>query len=521
MALRSIAATALLSLGLCAQGVRLCERIESPMAYVVVDAGAAGIDPLTRFLSPSAGEWFDEGPAASAFGFVRGVLARATGEVEVALLGVLPAAIAGGADRTSAGRGADMPLVVVRARLSTADAERMRAVLADPQTAQPARQLHGHQTYALVGDGGDRGPGWRIEAVVVGDDLVVANNGRGLDEALDERTAANPRGLASDARYRELVEKLQAPPGALIAFADWRRFGARLASLGGMSGALFEWSGLRGADAMVAALLPATVDGADGALQSTLLLSFPAGTPINGWLDIVQPAPVRQLFDELPSGGLGGLVFAVEPARVAEVAGRAGGFGSRLSGACGDCGIDFARVARRLGHRGAVQMVLLSGAAAEVTPAFALQAQNRKAAVDIVDEIARAVGDGARGTDKSPHVEIRGVRGLERLRLGVVDDLLVFAQEADVVAALAAARRERPRTRAALEATLTRALRAFATDKGERVGGLVDIDIAPWLAAVGSRANPRSGAPTRSTGVLDVETGERATLVRLRLLSVR
>src|SRR5262245_16982602 len=190
MALRSIAATALLSLGLTAQGVRLCERIEAPMAYVVVDAGAAGIDPLSRFLSPSAGEWFDEGPAASAFGFVRGVLARATGEVEVALLGVMPATT--GADHAAAGRGGDMPLVVVRARLSTSDAERMRSVLADPLTAQPVRTLHGHQTYALVGDHGERGPGWQIEAAVVGDDLVVANSGRGLEDALDERTESKP-----------------------------------------------------------------------------------------------------------------------------------------------------------------------------------------------------------------------------------------------------------------------------------------------------------------------------------------
>lgn len=526
--------------------IRLRDCIESPMAFVSIDAAApaaAGANsPLAALLATAMLEnealqgLLGSGAAASAFSFVRGVLARASGEIEVALVGVLPSGVAGG--------GRDLPLVVVRTRLSPADAARLRTVLADPAVARPLRVLHGHATYEIAGrePAVAAGPGLQIEATVVGDDLIVANSAAGIDAALDRRagdrrTDAAPRGLAADPRYVRLMQRLRPAPGALVAFADWRRLGRRLTGLAGPGGTALGWSGLGDADAMVAAIAAAPGEAGAAtpartpfALQSTVLLSFPAGAAINGWLGMVAGAPARQLLDDLSGGGLGGCVFAVEPTRLIEAAQPAAGFGKRVSGACGDCGLDLDRIVRRLGRRGALQLVLLGDGLATAIPAFAIETQNRRDAGDIVDEVARALGERlAAGQGGSSHVELGGP---ERLRLAAVDDLLVFAPDAAAFPALASARRERARARAQVEADVSAALRAFATDRGARVGGLVHLDLAEILApgprsAVGGDGEGRSGGtvaaprglPVRHAGLLAVETGAEGAIVRLHLLS--
>lgn len=522
-------------------GIRLRDCIESPMAFVSIDAGApaaAGANsPLAAWLATAMLEHealqglLGSGAAASAFSFVRGVLARASGEIEVALVGVLPSAVAGG--------GRELPLVVVRTRLSPADAARLRAVLADPAVARPLRVVHGHATYEIAGreHAVVAGPGLQIEATVVGDDLIVANSAAGIDAAL-ERTQAAPRGLAADPRYVRLMQRLRPAPGALVAFADWRRLGRRLTGLAGAAGTALGWSGLGDADAIAAAIAASPGEAAGAAtsartpfaLQSTVLLSFPAGAAINGWLGMVAAAPARQLLDDLSGGGLGGCVFAVEPTRLIEAAQPAAGFGKRVSGACGDCGLDLDRIVRRLGRRGALQLVLLGDGLTTAIPAFAVEAQNRRDAGDIVDEIARALGERlATGQGGSSHVELGGP---ERLRLAAVDDLLVFAPDAAAFPALASARRERARARAQVEADVSAALRAFATDRGARVGGLVHLDLAEILTpgqrpAVGGDGEGRlgdashtpRGLPVRHAGLLAVETGAEGAIVRLHLLS--
>ncbi|MGE3172969.1 MAG: hypothetical protein AB7O97_10125 [Planctomycetota bacterium] len=520
--------------------VRLVDRIERPMAYVAIDAGARGetgaeVSPLQRILGEPALEALSDDPAAmAAFAFVRGVLARATGEVELAVLGVVPSSLLGRGE-------AALPLLVVRARLSANDAARMRDVLADEEFARPHRTVHGHPTWSLrhAADranadpanadraGDSRGAGLEVEVAVVGADLVVANHARGLEEALDARGAVGRDVLARDPRHQQLLAELQPPAGALRVFADWRRLGRRLASLGGLSGALLGWSGLGGADAVAATV---TAD-EDDALRTTVLLSLPADAALDGWLGLVEPAPARQLVEELPVGGLGGLVFAVEPVRVASAASQAGGFCSAVRGGCGEHGLDLDRIVRRLGRRGALQMLLLSGNEATAVPAFALQAQSRRAATEIVAEIAGAIQPPASGrsSDRGPTaVDLRDVGGLERLRLGVVDDLLVFAQEAGTVDALAAARRERGRASSRLDAAISRALRAFGADRGTRIGGLVHVDISGWLELVGVDEALRSTLPAQQTGFVDVLRGSGregvdpvGTVVRLQLLGAR
>src|SRR5262249_48361067 len=104
-------------------------------------------------------------------------------------------------------------------------------------------------------------------------------------------------------------------------------------------------------------------------------------------------------------------------------------------------------------------------------------------------------------------------------------------QEAEVVDALVAARREKARLRARNEAGMAQALRVFGLDKAGKVCGLLQLDLsallpADLLPAVGGPTGARSGAaslPARFSGFLDVQAGRdgNGTVLRLQLLGSR
>ena len=436
------------------------------MAYVAIDASvtgdAAAPNPLLALLmSPALGST----DTSSSFAFVRGLLTRARGEVELAVLGVMPS----GLDADSAGT----PLVVLRTQLAEGDVAKLREVLSDPRIARPERVVHGRQTHMLVaGDGAAaRLP---LEIALLDRDLVVANNARGLEEALDLSTSASRRSLAEDERFRRLMEDLRPGVGALVVYADWLRCGPRLSALPGIPGTLLQWSGLGGADALAIAVMPHRgerrgVEPAELSFRSQIVLSMPDKSAVDGWLSLLAAAPIRQMLDEVPVGGLGGFVFSVAPERLLAVLEPASGsesprdlpqghhhepgFGHRIHGGCRQHGLDFERLVHRLGHRGSMQMLLLPALEFELAPAFALQAESRKAASDIVAEFARAV----HSEDRKPleregeAVELRGLDGFDHLHVGAVDDWLVFAQNSAAITALSTARRDRTRSRGQLE----------------------------------------------------------------------
>ncbi|MEQ1634146.1 MAG: hypothetical protein ABL997_17335 [Planctomycetota bacterium] len=517
--------------------------LSAPMAYVAIDASAGGeagaANPLlTLAMSPA----FGEANGGGAFAFVRGVLSRARGEVELALLGVMPSLL----DDDRAGS----PLVVLRTQLAESDVERLRVVLADERVARPSRLVHGRQAYVLVGSDAEAGR-LPIEIALLDRDLVVANNARGLDEALDRGTTTGRRSLVEDARFRRLMADLRPESGALLVYADWLRCGPRLASLRGLPGTLLQWSGLGGADAVAMAVMPRrsdrrAADGGEIAFHSQILLSMPEASAVDGWLSLVTSAPARQMLDDVPVGGLGGFVFSVEPERLIAAVEPGRGplhrhrhdFGHRIHGGCELHGLDFQRIVDRLGHRGSMQMLLLPSKDFELAPAFALQAKSRKAANDIVDEVARAVRpEGRNPAERTGNsVDLRELPGLEHLHLAVVDDWIVFAQDEAAIAALSVARRDRARVRTQLDSAVQRAVRALASEdrtseRGDRHGGLVHLDLRNWLAQaspalVGSDTSPRSGhvdVPALHTGFVDVETAADGTsaTVRLHVLSTR
>ncbi|HLQ37843.1 MAG TPA: hypothetical protein VK348_08585, partial [Planctomycetota bacterium] len=117
--------------------------------------------------------------AAVALGFLRGVLGRVAGEIELVLLGIVPAGD-GPAARSRA-------LLALRAVLSAGDAGRMAELLRGRTLAQPLRQISGHQTFAL-NQADAHQAGELVEVAVVERALLVANDARAMAEMLGNQT---------------------------------------------------------------------------------------------------------------------------------------------------------------------------------------------------------------------------------------------------------------------------------------------------------------------------------------------
>ena len=378
------------------------------------------------------------GSASRALTLVRGVLGRSSGDLELVLTGVVP----------SAGQ----PLLVLRARLRKDDRERLQGVLQGADLAQPHRVLGGEKTWSLRTN--DRaavaGPGELVELALVGDDLLVANDSTAMEELLapvDQRTSASTTRLvlSADPRFTSLRKRVQVPAGSLLVYGDWLRLGQRLqAATQKEAGAgselpsfLLEWSGLGSARSVMASL-----SGVGGDFTGTLLLDFdhaerapewrrmppgpdrggpdrggrrdgpdhrggpdrePRGdiSPIDGWLAAAQSVPARTLLPELPGGGLGGLVLAVDLADIAKRSPGGIGMLRMLRDSFADYGLDFDRnVLSRLGSRGTVQLLFrrADDATTEVVSVYSVRARSKKAANDLFQDLRRAVEQGGFGT---------------------------------------------------------------------------------------------------------------------------
>lgn len=543
------AATALAS-PLCGQAPRLVDCIEAPVAYLCLEAMPADGEragPVQRLLTDPAldrllagGDAAEPTPSGRALLLVRGVLARSRGELELALTGVVPD---GG-----------QPLLVLRARLQPAEADRLQLALDQEQLAAPKRRIGRHATYALRGGSSDR-PGREVELALVGADLVVGNDGTALQEVLappPARTAAggNRGVLAGDPRFQAMKSQLPAAPGSLWWWGDWPRLRQRLdAPVEGVPGWLLGSSGLGAAHAVMASVAPQQAD-----LQATMLLAFEGLRPpvpeagagrerfgpprgplgIDGWFAATEPVPARTLLADLPAGGLGGLVLSVDLATVAGQSHETGHLLRELHRAFEQYGLDFDRnVRNRLGTRGTVQLHVARGpdAAAEVSAVYTLRTRNRKAAADLLADlrrVAEAAGIGRMLPDAAR--ERRGVEVLElalrdaRTFVAAHDDSLLLAGDPATLAAVADDLRRAPRPRTRRGEPVAATIQAIG---GETVAGLFDLDLQPWFeqlaAAFTGPGAPVdvSALPKRHTGYLDLQRHDDATVVRVRVLSSR
>ncbi len=583
-----------------AQGPRLVDRIEAPLLYLSLEAAApnsggpvasgpvasgpvagsqgarrdlpakerASSGPVQRLLADPA---FDallgpnggagEGSAGRALALVRGVLARSSGDLEIALTGVLPA---GG-----------QPLLVLRARLHDGESTRLQGLLGDSTLAQPQRQLAGQQTWSLRGAVGAAaaGPGGLVELTLVGDDLLVANDATAMEELLqvpDQRTSATStrQVLSADPRFLSLKKRLSVPPGSLLVYGDWVRLGQRLqTSRDGLPSFLLGWSGLGSARSVMA-----SVAGVGADFTGTMLLDFdrPAGGPdagdadarlprpehggresregrpghersaIDGWLGAAQPVPARTLLPELPGGGLGGLVLAVDLADMAQRSFGGKGMMRALHEAFFDFGLDFERnVLDQLGTRGTVQLLFRRGgaeAATELVSVYSMRAKSRKAAADLFQDLRRAAEQ--RGLaklhsgkeHKGPELlELKGPRHDRPTFVAIHEDSVLLAFDAETLVQVYDETRRVAKLRGKRDAAVSAAVQSIG---GESVVGLFDLDFAPWFERIAQSFRPAGGAsaggtgspdlsriPTRHIGYLDLQPRDGGVVLRICVLS--
>jgi hypothetical protein len=582
-----------------AQELRLVEHIESPLLYLSMEPGAGepgagqatavqrllgdpALDDLLGFGDLAA----SENSVATAFGLLRGVLRRAEGELEIALVGIMPANVAG-SNRPG------QPLLACRVRLGGDEAGRMRQLLANSEIARAHRAIAGQPTYVLTGSipragagrstGKGTDAGALVEVAVVGNDLVVTNYDLGMTTLLQatqppvQKTSAAPfatrRALAQNPQFQMLRGRLEPKPGTLIVYGDWARLGPRLESLAaGLPGLLFEWSGATAASAVMMALAPG-----DQVLKATLLLDCSGGfgaigglvgpdpgrEPMAGWLAAVQPVPARSLIAELPVGGLGGLVLAIDPLRLARTEpgrepgrsepghhrgpphrgrprGRHGHFVQLIEDGLREFGLDYERnVLAKLGSRGSLQLLFGRSdgeAPPEVRLCWSLQAKNRSAAAELFRDLARSSTQAGVGTlvpaVPLPGGERRPAELLfvdpvtnDQLRVGVIEGSIVISEHASAVAQMQDEARAAAKNRGRRDAAVTAALQAIGSEK---VAGLFDLDLSPWIERAGAalasatgRQPNLDGIPTRHIGCLDVQPGGRNTVLRLQVLSSR
>lgn len=574
----------------CAQGaatsgaatrpVRLVDRIEAPMLYLSLEADPAksgeSAGPVHRLLADPAfdsllGKEGNSAPrdsAGRALALVRGVLARSAGDVELALTGVVP--------------NGGQPLLVLRARLQRNEAGRMSELLAGPDLAAPQRRLGETQTYSLrEADGVSRDEiGGRVELAVVGDDLIVANDGTAMQELLapaPEVTSAAPirRVLSADPRFNQLKAQLAAGPGSLMLYGDWQRLSRRLqASSEGVPQAVLSWSGLDNARTVMAALA-----GDDADFTGTLLLDFevPAGggrgSQFDGWFAAAESVPARSLLSTLPPGGLGGIVMAVDLAQIAQRSPRGARMLHELGHAFDDFGLDFERkVLGRLGTGGTVQLLFREAdGAPEIVSVYSLRAKSKQAASALFADLRRSVeshGSGkllpARGRNGAEVLELHHRHGMRRrddgregggrdgggrdepgppgpgpgpgpgrerpedvpVFVAVFEDTVLLGADADTMNVVLDEYRRSARTRGKRDAAVNKAVAAIG---GDKVAGLFDVDLRPLFERITNQLVSRDGAaaidlsriPQRHTGYLDVQPRADGAVLRIRVLSAR
>lgn len=584
-----------------ASGLALVDRVEAPIAYVRLDGvegdgvegdgveggdaetdGAGAVCRLLR--DPGLDAFLGAGrdPAARAFRFVRGVLSRKCEQLELALTSVVP--------------GAGTPLLLLRVQLPAVEAERLHGVLQQGELATPYRQLGERQTFRLAdrdgrpadGEGADRegagrgpaaaGPGELLELALVGRDLLVGNDAFGMQELLAPvapGTSAVPRRvLSADPAFVAMQRRLPVPAGSLVAYGDWQRVGSHVQqALSGLPGVLVDFSGLGGARRAMLALAPDA-----GAFAVTLLLGFErpldaepiAPATVDGWLAAAQRVGARQLANELPGGGFGGVVLAVDLADLASRTHRGDHILHDLRHSFDDYGLDFDRhVLGRLAGLGTVQLLLRDvqdgsvqsgsgqsgsvqgGSSAEVVAVYAMRARNKTAAGDLWNDLRRAAeahGVGhlvvARDRRLPDVLELRPAYGAEAradapVCVAVVEDTVLVAFDAATLQRVHDDYRRAARQRGRKDAVVAGAVQQIGAAP---VSGLFDVDLravlerlAASFAAAGAAPIDLSGLPTRHVGYVALETGSDAaaaggagghahegqSFVRVRVLSSR
>ena len=501
-------------------GLRLAERVPSPLAYLSVATGedqGLGLDALRQ--DPAiALLWSSlvDDATSAAIGQLGELSKLAAGEVEFTLNALMPRAGA-----------PDLPLLVARVQLSEAGATSLSEALTSGELGGRCEDVAGRPTWLL----GDGARAQRFQIALAGRDLLASNSRVALEDVLrgavpGATSTVHPESVAANATFAAQRAMLGIAARGHVLHVDWRRLRDRIVRrFDDVQSIALDALGLASA-----AHLTIAMRSGDDATHTTLLADQPDGP--DGLLAAALSAPPRRILANLPPLSLAGLTISVDPARLRELM-RAGAevtgtrFAHGLVERCNACGVDMvAQVLPRLGGSGSAQLVLLDDEAREQGVAFSVGARSGAAARMLLGEIrdnftARSErGPGAEHDhDRPTRITMRGDRELLTFEgsfgeasLGVVGKDIVFAPRRETIERMSEltrrGSRERARTRAHTQDICDRIVTSRPPAARNAVG-VVEID--------GSLVGKAVGDTGRHAGLLFLDAGT----LRIELVSPR
>ncbi len=373
-------------------GVRLAERVPSPLAYLAVAAGdaprrgleAIEVDPAARLVWSS----FFDARTTEALGPLRELASLATGEVEFTLNALLPRA-----------DGPALPLLTCRVELSDDAASRLREALDQGQLGTRSDDVAGRPTWTMseaqpAGARPELGREFRI--ALAGRDLLASNSPSSLDEILrgaapGATTTVHPDSIAADRVFATQRQLLGETQGAHVLHVDWRRLRERIFERIGEAPSV----ALRSLGLDVAEHVTVAMRVKPDAMQTSVLVDQPQGP--EGLLAVTAPTTARKILANLAPLSFASLTLSIDPARLRELArtepgkARGAGFVRELVERCDVCGVDFLeQVLPRLNGSGSAQLVLLDDHADDQGVAFSVGARSAAAARSLLGEVREA-----------------------------------------------------------------------------------------------------------------------------------
>lgn len=494
-----------------ALSMRLADRVGSPLALLSTRTDAAGaerggaakaplgLDPLGRLTDRGLGRMVRMAAhldptesALSSWNTMSKLLGTAEGEIEIALVALLPQA-----------QGPSLPLLIARVELGEAGREGLVAALKSGQFAERHRMVEvagsdggktAVQTYGLKGS--ERRVGAFFELALVGDQLFLSNQASALTEVLEFGSPdPAPDSIGRDQNAQRLLRELGDADVRLI--VDWERVRGRIESLL-TPGPSLSLDAL-GLD--TATRLAVGVHAAEDGLESCLVLDQPGGP--SGLFASTERSSPKELSKSLTGDSIATAVLAVDFGGLLRADGPAGylGFHRHASSCSQSVGIDFERaVLPNLGRRAACEVHWLGDSRERAGVALAFQARSKRGARRLVDAVKDGLAslkepmqsETTRGVGETHHMPARGVSfgargdrfvlGLDNGVIGSMDaptrapkrDALSRAQIEDLLErALPKAARKRSTTRRTIGAFL---LRPGAFEGAFAHAGLLSVD---------------------------------------------
>ncbi len=448
--------------------LRLVNRLSAPLLLVSGEAPRAGERSAARLLAddPSVRALLDSfgiRPDAARSGQgtpidqLRTLIEMSSGEFELAICEIFSAEDA-------------LPGMVCRLGLTEAQAAALRGALERGTLTRPLRLLGKNQTHVMRSADPDSEE--LFEVALVGRDLLIGNQAASFAEVLLSSNTTSSVDvhppMAADPGFRSLYQRVSAEPGSVVVSLSWDRLADDLEMrLARSKVDRAHLPILHALGVMCAERVVIGVESGPAGLEATVLLDQPDGPC--GVFRAAQEEPIRKLVDKLPTTGSGGMVVAIDDAKLPAVA-KPGAdspsprIGIGIRGGFAAFGVGFDRsVLPKLG--GAVSMHLLPGAASANTEAgsneeclravMSVPVRNRRDANALFGSLTSCLAGTVDRSSPAAELVVDEVTERQTLRLrerpggsiGVVDSAIVYAPDAAAIEQLAALESSKSRKR--------------------------------------------------------------------------